>query len=107
MTSAPTSGMETNNVANQQPPIDLFQKDPSDVYLWKEQCDQQEDENIPNKSANVISSGRDKIMNTNMFDRNINDFEMQKNKSTQDLIERIPNLYRLLYLYKDDGSNGL
>ncbi|CAG8505503.1 11510_t:CDS:10 [Funneliformis caledonium] len=124
-TSAPTSGMETNNFANQQPPIDLFQKDPSrpsDVYLGKQQCDQQDDENIPkfqaneslsnehqerNKSENVISPGRDKIMNTNMFDRNINDFEMQKNKYTQDLIENIPNLYRLLDLCKDDGSNGL
>ncbi|CAG8695303.1 16008_t:CDS:10, partial [Funneliformis mosseae] len=121
-TSAPTSGMETNNVANpnQQPPIELFQKDPSepsDVYLGKEQQDEnilnfQANESLSNehqgrnKSENVISSGRDQLVNTTMFD-NINDIEMQKNKSTQDLIESIPNLYRLLDLCKDDGSNGL
>ncbi|CAG8740455.1 6545_t:CDS:2, partial [Funneliformis caledonium] len=124
-TSAPTSGIETNNVANQQLPIDLFQKDlsrPSYEELGKEQCGQQDDENIHkfqaneplsnehqerNISENVISTGRDQLMNTTMFDNIINDFEMQTNKSTQDLIEHIPGLYRLLDLYKDDGSNGL
>ncbi|CAG8525444.1 5806_t:CDS:2 [Funneliformis caledonium] len=73
---------------------------PSYEDLGKEQCGQKDDENIHNfqanetlsnehqernKSENLISSGRDQLMNTNMSDNNINDFD----------------------LYKDDGSNGL
>ncbi|CAG8552468.1 15041_t:CDS:2 [Funneliformis mosseae] len=50
--------METNNVANQQPPIDLFHKDPSRPSyedLGKEQCGQK-DENIHNsKLMNLYS----------------------------------------------------
>ncbi|CAG8746139.1 14054_t:CDS:2, partial [Funneliformis caledonium] len=109
-TFASTSGIEPDNVVNQQPQIDLFQNDPSrpsDEYPGKEQYGQQDGENIRKfqaneplsnedqerkKSENVISTGIDQLKNTT---------------ECKDLIERIPGLYRLLDLCKDDGSNGL
>ncbi|CAI2184390.1 12843_t:CDS:2, partial [Funneliformis geosporum] len=100
-TSAITSGMET----------------PSDEHLRKEQCGQQDDENIPefqateslsnkskehNKSKNIIPTGRNQLITT-VFDNIINNSQINKSK---DLVESIPGLYRLLYLYKDEESNG-
>ncbi|CAG8678561.1 8479_t:CDS:10, partial [Funneliformis mosseae] len=109
-TFASTRGVEPDNVANQQPPIDLCPNDPSsssDEYSGKKQYGQQDGETIRKfqaneslsnehqerkKSENVISTGIDQLKNAS---------------ECKDLIVRIPGLYRLLDLCKDDGSNGL
>jgi len=104
-----TSPQLNDNVASQilLPEIDLFQPTfQRDLIQFKNNMGpSSDDDETSSKELKDQESGVSKNANTSFNDPDKNTNSQMK--YGKDLAEHIPNLYRLLELYKDDSTNGL